>query len=718
MNYLKRSVSPSYLQSTATECGLACLGYIASHYGATHEMSELRTRFVVTLRGTTLLDLIRIGSDLGFSCRPLRLSLDELGALSTPCILHWRMSHFVVLKEVKKGILRIHDPARGEVCLNLAEADRYFTGVALELTLAPDFELSQPRPRIPLRKLLGRITGLKRGLTQIGLLAIGLQVFALLSPMFMQWVMDGAIVTGDYHFLLVLCMAYALVSALKIVLQTVRSWLAIVLATQFYLQSAGRIIGHLLKLPMKWFEVRHTGDIVSRFQSMQSIQQTLTGKLVEVVIDGFFGLVVLAVMLLYSIELTLVVVSALAIYLAIRTVPHGMFHRLNDEAITHEAKAQSHFLESIRATHTIKLAGLEDQRRSRWLNLFVAGLNKRIETQRMTLGFSIGYSLVSAAESVAVLGIGAAMVMGSSMTIGMLMAFIAYKDDFAGRMQRLIDNIMSLRMMRLHVERLSDIVMTEPEQLGAQPAYMAATPPLPFQSPKIELIDISFRYGEGAPWILRNVYLTVEPGQHLAIVGDSGCGKSTLVKILLGLLEPTEGQIKVNGISLHQFGLSNWRRTVGAVMQDDQLFSGSLLDNIAGFDLSVDMERLQQCCEAAAIQVEIAAMPMGYATHIGDMGSSLSGGQKQRVLISRALYKQPTVLIMDEATSHLDVAKERDVNQAIKAMNITRINIAHRPETIAMADIVISVAATSLVTVPRESNSVSEYFEERLVPAA
>lgn len=683
----------TYLQSVATECGLACLGYVAAHYGAAHEMSELRTRFMVSLRGTTLMDVMRIGSELGFSCRPLRLELNELRKLQTPCILHWQMSHFVVLKNVKGDRVTIHDPAKGERVLALGEVSCYFTGVALELTPAPAFELVDPPRQIPVRKLVGKVSGLAGGLSQIGVLAVALQIFALLTPVIVQWMIDSAIVSGNQDFLMILGIAYALVAIIKIGLETVRGWLTIILSTQFQLQWASRLIGHLLRLPMQWFEARHTGDIISRFQSMGTIQQTITSKLIELILDGFFGVVVLMVMLLYSVKLSFCVLAAIFCYLLIRTIPHGIYHRLSDEALVHEAKAQSHFLESIRAVHTTKLAGLEDQRRARWMNLFIAGVNKRVSALKMTLGFSAGYGLVAATQSLAVLGFGALMVIDNVFTIGMLMAFISYKDDFVGRMQRLIDNLMSMRMMRLHVERLSDIVLAKPELLG-HPVLEGTGKqydPIEIKSPLLELENVSFRYGDTAPWVLRHVSIKINPGEHVAIVGPSGCGKSTLLKLLLGLLEPTEGSIRINGTPLEKFGIAKWRRQVGAVMQNDQLFSGSLMDNIAAFDAHIDLERLSHCCQLSAIESEILAMPMGYSTHVGDMGSSLSGGQIQRVLISRALYKKPLVLVLDEATSHLDLANERIVNLAIDSLLISRITIAHRPDTIAMADRIIEL---------------------------
>ncbi|MCY1516098.1 Toxin RTX-I translocation ATP-binding protein [compost metagenome] len=376
-------------------------------------------------------------------------------------------------------------------------------------------------------------------------------------------------------------------------------------------------------------------------------------------------------------------------YAAIRLSTHSAFHRLSDEAMTHEAVAQTHFLESLRAMQSIKIAGLEAQRTSRWSNLMVRAVNKRMLANRMTLGFSASYSLLFGLETVAVLGAGAYMTVQGSLTVGMLMAFISYKDEFSSRMQRFIDNFMSMRMLRLHVERLSDIVLAEPEKTtGAMPERFDSSD---WPAPEIHLDNVSFRYAEGTDWVLKDVNLTLRAGEHVAIVGPTGCGKTTLAKIILGLLEPTTGTVRVGGHPLTHVGLANWRRHIGAVMQDDQLFSTSLKENIAGFDEEIDMRRVQAAAAAAFIHEDILAMPMGYDTLNGDMGSSLSGGQRQRLLLARALYRQPCVLLLDEATSHLDVDKERQVNDSICRLPITRITIAHRPETIAMSERVIDL---------------------------
>ena len=687
--------SAAYLQATATECGLACLGLVAASFGHAFEMSELRARFTISMRGTTLTDLIRLANILGLQARPLRLELDELERLTTPCILHWDMSHFVVLKKVGRERMVIHDPAHGERQFPISQASSRFTGIALELTPTPEFEYVIPKPIVQWHQLVGRIDGLRRSLSQLFILAASLQVLALIAPLFTQWIVDGAIVSGDMDLLWVLGIGFVLIMLIRIGLEALRGWLGLVVATQFGIQWAARVIGHLLRLPMQWFEIRHTGDVVSRFQSMQSIQQTVTGKLIDIFLDGMFGLVTLIVILLYSAKLTLVVIGSIACYAAIRVLRHGAYHRANDEAMTHEARAQTHFLESMRAIQTIKLAGMEAQRCVRWLNLSVEGINRRVTTQKLTLFFSAGYSLAFGLESIIVLGWGASQVMNGLLTVGMLMAFISYKDEFSSRMQRFIDNLMSVRMLRLHVERLSDIVLSDKEQTGgSMPEQLDSTGWL---ESSIQLDNVSFRYGDGAAWVLRNIHLEIKTGEHIAIIGPTGCGKTTLAKIILGLLIPTEGVVRVGGLPLSQIGLANWRRQVGAVMQDDQLLSSSLQDSICGFADHIDFERMRFVAQLAAIDDEIVAMPMGFHTLIGDMGSSLSGGQKQRVLLARALYRHPRILVLDEATSHLDVGCELQVNEAIKHLPVTRITIAHRPETIQMADRVIDLSEINLV---------------------
>lgn len=682
---------PSYLQKTSAECGIACIGFVAAHYGKTYTLTELRSFLGISSRGSTLLDLIALGRRMELQARGVRVPLEALAQLALPAILHWDGAHFVVLTGIKRGKLVLHDPARGTVTMSMAEASPHFTGVALELTPSEGFSHKREAASVGWRKLVGKIHGLKRSLGQVLYLAAVLQLVMLLAPLFTQWTVDNAIVASDAQLLHVLLAGLSLCLLIKVGLEGVRGWLSIVAATQFSSQWGAKVVAHMLRLPAQWFEVRHTGDVVSRFQSMQSIQAAVTGRLVDIVLDGAFASVILIVLFAYSAKLAAVVLLAVALYAMVRILPHGKFHQVSDEALVHEAKAQSHFLENLRAMQVIKLAGLESLRTAQWTAMAVEAINKRATTQKMTLAFGTGYGLIFAAESVAVLGIGASMAIDGKLTVGMLMAFIAYKDEFSSRVQRFIDNMMGIRMLRLHSERLSDIVLSAAETLESNDSIGTRAG----AAPLLEIEGLSFRYGDNLPWVLKNLSMRIEPSEHVAIVGPTGCGKTTLAKILLGLLEPTAGTVKLNGRLLSQYGLSTWRGQVAAVMQDDQLFSGSLRDNIACFNEDLAFDEVRRAAEMAAIDDEIAAMPMGYNTLNGDMGSALSGGQKQRVLLARALCRRPNLLVLDEATSHLDVDNEKRVNAAIGTLRATRVTIAHRPETIASADRVVSLAAVA-----------------------
>jgi ATP-binding cassette subfamily B protein RaxB len=269
------------------------------------------------------------------------------------------------------------------------------------------------------------------------------------------------------------------------------------------------------------------------------------------------------------------------------------------------------------------------------------------------------------------------------MTTGTLVLCVAYAEQFAARARDLIDKLVELRLLRVHTQRIADIALTEPERDVAS-TWAGAAP-----EPRIEVDAVAFRYAEGEPWVLKDCSLAIAAGESVAISGPSGCGKTTLAKLILGLLQPTEGRITIGGIDIRKFGLGAYRAQFGAVMQEDELFSGSIADNISFFDPNADMDAIRTAAAMASIADDVMAMPMGYETLVGDMGSSLSGGQKQRVLLARALYRRPRILLLDEATSHLDVSRERRINGEVARLAITRIIIAHRPETIASADRVI-----------------------------
>lgn len=668
------------LQAEASECGLASLAMVASAHGMQLDLPELRRQFHLSLKGIRLNQLIEIAQTLGCSTRPLRLEMEQLDQLSLPCILHWDLNHFVVLAKVGKSKATILDPAIGERRLSLGEVSQHFTGVALELTPTAEFKQHKAAPSISARQLTGPIRGLWSALSQIALLSLALQVFVILAPFYTQWVVDQVLVSADRDLLVVLGLGFGLALLLQVGIGLLRGWSVVSLSSRLGLQWMGNVFAHLLKLPLDFFEKRHLGDVTSRMSSVQTIQHTLTTSFVEAMIDGVMAMVTLVLMLVYSWKLALVTLLAVALYLGIRAIAYRPMRDRTEQQLVAAAKQQTHLLESLRGMQSLKVAGEESVRRSTYENLLNDTVNQDVKLARMSLGFNTASQLVFGLERIAVIWIGARLALDNVFSVGMLVAYLAYKDQFAMRVSGLIDKWIEFRMLRLHGERLADIVLTPPEKQHAQPHA------LPPAEPSIEVEGLSFRYADGEPWVVKDCSFTIAPGESVAIIGGSGCGKTTLVKLLLGLLTPSEGTIRIGGHDLHKLGPRNVRAMIGVVMQDDQLFAGSIADNIGFFDTDFDLERIKAAAQLAAVHEDIAAMPMGYHSLIGDMGSSLSGGQKQRIILARALYRQPKLLFLDEATSHLDVTRERLVNEAVKHLQLTKVIVAHRPETIASAD--------------------------------
>lgn len=698
---------PLVMQSEAAECGLACLAMIAGYHGYRTDLLSLRQRFAISLKGATLKSLIDIAAALQLSARPLRLELEDLDKLQAPCILHWDLNHFVVLKQVLRngsGIL-IHDPARGEVRVPTTEVSTRFTGVALELTPTPRFEKKEEKQRIRLREMLGSVSGLKRSLIQILLLALALEVFALVSPFLMQWVVDGAILSADRDLLTLLVLGFGLLMTIQTGIGLARSWVVMYMSTHLNLQWIANVFTHLLRLPLSYFEKRHLGDVVSRFGAVGAIQRTLTTSFVEAILDGLMAVATLGMMLIYSLTLSLVVFVSVALYALLRWAAYRPLRRASEEQIVLAAREQSLFLESIRGVQSIKLFNHEEERRARWLNAVADATNRGIATQKMTLGFGTAHTFVAGAENLLIVWLGAHLAMDNVFSVGMLFAFVSYKTSFTGRVYSLIDKWVELKMLSLQAERLADIVLSEPEAVANTPATddddrsktgenfaLGGRAEREVTDATLETRNLSFRYSDAEPWILRNLNLKILPGESVAVIGPSGCGKTTLVKLLLGLLKPTEGEVLVGGIPLERMGVRNYRAMLGAVMQEDQLLAGSIADNIGFFDLRMDREWLESCARLAAIHEEIEVMPMGYQTLIGDMGTALSGGQKQRLLLARALYKRPKLLFLDEATSHLDIFNEHRIVKALAELKLTRIVVAHRKETIDGAGRIIALA--------------------------
>jgi ATP-binding cassette, subfamily B, bacterial CvaB/MchF/RaxB len=704
---------PLVRQTETAECGVACLAMVAAWHGLRTDLSALRTRLGVTPRGMSLARLAQCAEALGLSCRPLRIEMEDLPKLAVPAILHWDLDHFVVLRRVRGRRVEVHDPARGVRRLSLEEVGRHFTGVALELTPSQGFRPADVRARLKLRDLVGRTRGLGPALARDFVVAGTLHVLAMALPFLSQLVIDEVLVTRDDTLLVLVAAAIGLVALSQSCVGLARDWAVMALGSSFGLQWTANVFHHLVRLPVSWFERRMVGDVEARFASVQEIQRGLTIDLLESLLDGLVALGTLAVMLLYSAKLSALALGAALLYALVRWLRAGSVRRMAEEAWSAHTRLGSHFLETVRGIGTLRVNGAVARRETAWRNFAVDARNADIRQGALDVAFHAVTTLVGTLLLAAVLWVGARLVLGGEFSVGMLVAFLSLQATFTTASGNLLEKVSRFTMLRVYAERLADIVLTPPEsadrgepdgvERGAEaPALDLGAPSggREREGPAIEVRGVRFSYGAGLPEVLRGVDMELRRGEVLALVGESGGGKTTLVKLILGLYPLPAGSIHVLGTDTAGPAFDALRPRIGTVLQDDCVFSGSVLENITLFAPDPDPERAARCAQAADLHQDIGRWPMRYETHVGESGATLSGGQRQRLLLARALYKDPGLLILDEATSHLDVKRELRVVAGLRESGLPILLVAHRPETIAFADRVVELANGRLSEVP------------------
>lgn len=627
-----------------------------------------------------------IGGQLDMETRALSLDLNGLGALKLPCILHWDFNHFVVLVSVRGNRFVLHDPARGRRTVGQAEMSQYFTGVALEVWPGSEFMANTVKNKVNLRTLIRSIHGIKGTLTKIFCLSLVIETINLVMPIGTQLVMDHAIPAGDHGLLTLICAGLMFFILLRAAISMVRAWSSLVMGTLINVQWQSGLFRHLLRLPLGYFERRKLGDIQSRFGSLDTLRTTFTTSVVGAIMDSIMVIGVLVMLALYGGWLTWVVLGFTTVYVLMRLLTYGYYRQLSEEALVRGARASSYFMETLYGIATVKMQGMSERRGNHWLNLKIDAINTGIRVAKMDMLFGGINTFVTACDQVAILWLGTSLVIDNQMTIGMFVAFGAFRGQFSDRVGSLTNFLLQLRMMSLHNERIADIALNEREAQKPDMDIAANMRPV-----ALETHDLSYRYDSQSAAVFNELSIRIAAGESVAITGVSGSGKTTLMKVLCGLFEPESGKVMVDGMDIRQLGVNNYHKMIACVMQDDRLLSGSIRENIGGFTENIDDTWMVECARASYIHDVIMKMPMGYETLIGELGEGLSGGQKQRIFIARALYRKPGILFMDEATSALDKESESYINKAIKQLNITRVIIAHRETTVDSADRSISL---------------------------
>jgi ABC-type bacteriocin/lantibiotic exporter with double-glycine peptidase domain len=469
--------------------------------------------------------------------------------------------------------------------------------------------------------------------------------------------------------------------------QVVASYLRSVLLIQLGARLDAHVMlgffEHLLALPFRFFEQRASGDLLMRLGSNVVIREALTSQTLAMVLDGALVTGYLALLFFQAPTFGALALGAGVLQVAFLVGAKPRAHALLQQELTTQASSQSYLVEALAGIATLKASGGEDRAFRRWTELLVQQLNVSARRGHLTAIVEAGLLALRIGAPLLLLWVGALRVLDGTLSLGTMLALNLLAAAVLASLASLVSSVQQLQLVGVYLDRLADVLDAEPEQRAEQAR------PAPRLRGRIELRGVSFRYASDAPWVLRDVSLVIEPGQKVALVGRTGAGKSTLVKLLLGLYRPTEGQILYDGLPLDELEHRSLRRQFGVVLQEPFLFSGSIRQSIAFNDPDLPLERVIEAARVAAIHEDVRHMPMSYETPVGEGGGGVSGGQRQRLSIARAVAHRPAVLVLDEATSHLDVATEADIDGNLSRLACTRVVIAHRLSTVRNADQIV-----------------------------
>lgn len=687
LNLLQRKINklPIIKQAQYSECGHACVAMVSNYHGHNIDLFSLREIEEPSMNGSTMLDMVRLLEKLKFNTRALRVDVTELKHVQCPAILHWNMNHFVVLKAINSKYAIIHDPASGKRKITLSELSNSFTGIVLETEKSSNFSSINAEQKFRILDLFKNIQGLKSNLIVLLLLSLTIEVFILINPLFLQYITDNVTATNSLNNLYVIAIGFIILTIFHTFVEYMRSNFVVFLTNSMSEYISSGVMNHLLRIPFEYFERRHKGDILSRFHSIHEIQSKITTDSINTLLDGIVIILAITIMSFYSVQLTAMVLLALTLFLILRILSYRHHKNQTEISVGEHANVSSKFLEILHGIMPIKLYSKEPLMYRDWKNYFIKAMNADIRIAHANVLYSTATIFIFNIEHILVVALGAMFVIHNQFSVGMLVAFLAYRQTLVNKSSSFIHKIFDYKLVSVQLARVADILL-QPVEIEERINIIDKE----IQG-SIKVQNLEYRYSGNQNLILDKIDFYINQGEKVAITGPSGIGKTTLLKLMLGLITPTKGKIIIDDVFLEVWGAKKYRSACASVMQDDTLMSGSILDNITFMDTRIDIDRVYEVAKIAQIHADILNMPMNYETLIGDMGSSLSGGQKQRILIARALYKNPKILFLDEASSHLDVDTEIKINTALKRLNITQIIIAHREESIKMADRIIEL---------------------------
>jgi ATP-binding cassette, subfamily B, bacterial len=677
---------PVILQMSTAECGAACLAMILGYFGRATTLDECRHACGVSRDGLSTKTLAEAARRFGLRARGFSIEPDGFRHVSLPAIAHWNFNHFLIVERWSPDRIEVVDPATGRQQLSAAEFDAGFTGVVLTFEPTPDFAPRQAVEQPGWRRALDYLSsahGVRTVALEVVVATVLLQVLGLSLPLLTGVVVDQVIARQAMSMMGALGLGIALVVAVVAVLGFLRAATLVHLRARVDSHLMLDFFDHLLALPFSFFEGRKSGQLVSRLASNVVIREALTNQTLSSLLDAILVVSYLALLLLRAPDLGLLVAAIAAIQVAIVVATTPPLHRLVARELTAAAESQGYLVEALRGIGLLKATGAEARVHAQWANLFTVQLNLAMDRGRLSAFVEASATIARLGIPLVLLWLGAGRVLDGSTSLGTMLALNALALATLLPLASLLATGQQLQLVGAHLQRILDVMDTAIEQAPRPDRQTSLV------SGRVEVANLSFRYGASGPLVLRDVTFSAEPGQKVALVGRSGSGKSTLISLLLGLREPTAGGIRYDGIPLAEFDYRALRNQVGVVPQDPFLFSTTVRQNIAFHEPTLPMAPIVAAAKIAGIHDEIAALPMRYDTLLAEGGASLSGGQRQRLQIARAVVRLPRLVLLDEATSHLDTVTERHVDEQLSALSCTRIVIAHRLTTVRNADLIL-----------------------------
>lgn len=689
---LRQKKVPVILQMNTADCGAACLAMISGYWGGRISVVACQQVMGGGQNGVTALMIANAARALGLTVQAYRHTLAGLDTAVLPAIIHWQGVHFVVLEkwDTQKATATLIDPALGRRTLSHDEFAARYSGVTLTFEPAPDFAakiaahtavapppawrryaqraLNVPQSRALLAQLLGA--------------SLLMQVAGLLLPLATWLVVERILPATAEPPLLLLGLGMGLALLAQTALFYARSLLVVRLQQRLDGHLIPDFLAHLLNLPYDFFQQRTSGDLIARLDGNAVVRQMISSGVLGGLLDGGLALLYLFILYAQAPLFGLVVLGmAVAQFLLLATTAVRV-HEYSQIALATRAEEDGFAVQLLRGIESIKAAGTESWLFEQWHTRFTATLQADVRRDRYVAGINAVLQLLTNAAPLLLLWLGVGLVDGGQLSLGQMLGLVVLASSSLVPLGSLAHYVNQAQQIWAYLERLADVWNTAVEE---SPDHQAPPEPLTLQG-HIQATNLSFRYAQDGAFTLQDVSFSIAPGEKVALVGATGAGKSTLVRLLLGLYRPQAGRITYDGHTLEELGVARLRRATGVVLQDFFIISGTIRENIALNQPAMPLSQVEAAARQAALHEEIMRLPMGYETRVGEGGSGLSGGQRQRLALARALATRPSLLILDEATSHLDEESAAKIKQAVDQLPITRLIITHRLDSVRDAD--------------------------------